>query len=194
MNPVYIAGGLSFFANLFLWNAWQGAKEDLVRQEEQANTEKVQYALEAEKRVAERLGLAHRAELAERDRLAKATQDALAAITAVADSAQDEIAEKNGRIQQLELEADFDEIPDSGECLNVYVPGGLLLERDCASTRDSGGREGGACRNIGQSHQTYPAFSAVTYSQLAEAFNHNTAGLEQCNAQLAEIRSLGQQH
>lgn len=193
MNPVYIAGG-SILANLILFGLWQGAKEDLVRQTEKANTEKVRYALEKEGEVKDALNAAHAEELAERDRMAKATQDALAAITAVADSAQDEIAEKNGRIQQLELEADFDEIPDSGECLNVYVPGGLLLERDCASPGNSGSREGGACRNIGQSHQTYPAFSAVTYSQLAEAFNHNTAGLEQCNAQLAEIRALGQQH
>jgi len=168
-------------------------RDELATTIEKANTDKVKSVLLAEKQVSKRLNEAHTQELEEREIRYRAAQKAIETATEAAQAAQNAAAEKDVAIRELQLEASIDDIPDSGECLNVYVPGGMLHTRDCEGTSPGGGSENGICVNTGRTDQTNPSFGSITFGELAEITNKNIATIDALNAQLIGIRKLNEE-
>jgi hypothetical protein len=112
----YVAGaasvGLVVMTNLYL-----GARDDLARQTEECNTDKITAIAEAEKVTREALAAAHRDALAQLARQAEA-----------ADRAR-EIAEEVAReaaARPVEVREVIREVYDEDQCLGAPVPGAIL--------------------------------------------------------------------
>lgn len=184
-----VIGALAIALAIMTW-LYLGKRDDLASAIEQANTVKALAVVEAQKQVSEVLTRNHSEELARRSQLQTESESALRDAREAAELANVGIADRERQIRTLELEASIDEIPDSGECLNVYVPSGLLHARDCGETGLGGDGEGGACINTGRTDQTAAGFSSVTFSELVSLTNKNIVTIDVLNGQLKTIDDL----
>jgi hypothetical protein len=99
-------------------------------------------------------------------------------------------------IERLTLEAEFDEedLPDSKECLNVFVLrdsiAGVQRASSCPNS-GSGDDSGDALSaDSGNSHEGQSAFSNITYSDALTIWQRDRSSLIQSNCQLTAIRNL----
>ena len=165
-------------------------RDELASTIEKANTDKIRAVLAAEQKVSGRLRASHSEELARQAQRQRDSENALRDAQEAAEQARMGLDERNRRITQLELEASIDDIPDSGECLNVYVPDGVLHTRDCGEAGFGGNNGHGVCVNTGRPDQTATGFSSVTFSELISITNQNIATIDALNGQLSAIDDL----
>lgn len=108
-------------------------------------------------------------------------------------------ATHQAEIRRLTLEAEFneDDLPDSKECLNVYVLrdsiAGVQLNQSCPGTGDSGDREGSLRGDSGTSDEGESAFANITYSDALTIWQRDRSNLIKSNCQLRSIRTLSDQ-
>lgn len=104
-------------------------------------------------------------------------------------------------IEQLMLEASIDDIPDSNECLNVFVPerivSGLRLRPRACPGVGPGSRPGShpACPGAqGADEDDFPSeyFSDITFGDGFVAWRKDRGSLMACNGQLQAIEALNE--
>lgn len=190
-----IAAGL---AVVMFW-LFMGAREDLAEERQACNTEHLQAALDAEIAVRRTQEAAHAVELAQLERIAESQKKALSRAAETAQMADSTLAEHEKTIEQLQLEVEADEIPDSRACLNAYVPRGAV-QWLCRQGEDSdpdgasgGAGAGQACSNTGgfdTANLINSDFAAITYGGVISRWGADRRNIVEANGRLAEIRQL----
>ena len=178
-------------AGLIFW-FWLGAKEDLAAEVERCNSDKLSAIAEAENitRLAERKAAQQR--LAQVEQVAEKEKQAREIAEDAAELAEAGQVQQQMRIRELELEASIDDIPDSNECLNVFVPGRVLPAEDCGETGSGGdSRAGGTCESTEGTDSTDSAFSDITYGDSMKIWGKDRVIIGTLNGQLKAIESLG---
>jgi len=167
-------------------------RDDLASSIEKCNTDKLASIAEAERITRDVTQRAADERVAAAEAMAAAESKAKDEATEIAHNASTEALKAGQRIRELELEASIDDIPDSNECLNVFVPSRVLYPGDCGETGASGSGEAGACGSSEGVNQTDPAFAIVTYGDSMKLWLQDRAGLTACNGQLGAIESLNE--
>ncbi len=168
-----------------------GKRDDLATEIEAANTRVMASVAEAEKITREAIEKAADDRIAQTAALALSAQKARDEANEKAEAANMDALKAGQRIRELELEASIDDIPDSSECLNVFVPGRVLYPEACGETGtnpDTGAN--GVCASAEGINPDNPAFALVTYGDSMKLWLQDRAGLTTCNGQLKAIESL----
>ena len=99
-------------------------------------------------------------------------------------------------IERLTLEAEFneDDLPDSKECLNVFVLrdsiAGVQRASSCPNSRSGDDSGDALSTDSGESHEGESAFANITYSDALTIWQRDRSSLMQSNCQLQSIRNL----
>lgn len=189
--------GVSIVGNLILGWLLLQAHEDIGAAISDCNADKVSESLEAEKAAREAEKTVFARELAARDRQIEIQIEARKALEAERLQALQGVETRDVRIRQLELEASIDDIPDSGECLNVYVLDSsverMWSDQGCDQAGDSGSSANGVCSDsIRPTGDTRPGFARITYADALFAWNHDRNSLRNCNADKRAIAEIGE--
>ncbi len=177
---------------------WLEARDDVAIAISECNASKLAEIAEAERLVRETVQAAADERAAELARRAIQADDAVAQAKFARDMAEQGTAQREDRIRQLELEASIDDIPDSFECLNVFVPECALERvRDGEDSTQAGDSESAGssavCADTGGTDSgdtATAAFSALTYSDVLILWPRDRDSLETVNGQLRAIRGL----
>lgn len=169
-----------------------GKRDDLAVAIEQCNVDKLQSVVEAQDAARDTLQAAHAQELADRDQRAVEAETALQNARAAEEMAKLGTAEAEQRNRELQLEVfNAEEIPDSSECLNVFVPGGMLHTAGCPQAGDSGSSGADTvCEDPGTTAEADSAFSNITYSDSLILWGRDRDTIQILNGQLQAIESL----
>lgn len=189
----------SALAAIVCFNLWQGVKEDLAEQIASCNTEHLQAALDGAMLSLDALKSAHADELAMMADLALVQQKERDAAARARDVAESVAARHQITIEQLELEAETDDIPDSRACLNAYIPR-TAIKWLCVQAEDNSGAGGGsgasggaACSDTGgfDTPDSISAdFAAITFGGAVSRWGRDRRSLVEANAKLAAIERL----
>ena len=199
MSPItYLAAG-STVALVIMTGLYLDKRDDYAQAIADCNASKLESVAEAEKVVRVTLEAAYANQRAEWVAMYKAKDVALDAAKLSRDMAEAGTAEREAKITQLTMEANVDEIPDSFECLNVYVPWTALdwMQQpgaDCLEAGDSrGAGTDQVCSDSGGLDGDYLAsedFSTITYSDSLIIWGRDRDSLEIVNGRLEAIRHL----
>ncbi len=199
MGPVtYIAAGASL-GLLIMTGLYLDKRDDYAQAVSDCNASKLAEVAEAERAVRETLEAAYERQKAEWIALYEAKDSALKEAEVSRDAALVGRDDREARIQKLTLEASVDEIPDSFECLNVFIPWAALdwmrnADENCPETGDStGAGSDQVCTNPGGLNGTLPSpgdFSTITYSDGMLIWGRERDNLEIANGRLLAIRHL----
>ena len=190
-----VAAGL---AVVFFW-LFMGAREDLAEERQACNTEHLQAALDAEIAVRRTQEAAHSEELAQLERIAESQKKALSRAAESAQAADSVLVEHQKTIEQLQLEVEADEIPDSRACLNAYVPRGAIQwlcrqgENRGGAGAGGGAGSGAACTNTGgfdSPDLINSDFAAITYGGIISRWGQDRRNIVEANGRLAAIEKL----
>lgn len=167
-------------------------RDDLAAAIEQCNVDKLQSVVEAQDATRDALQAAHTRELAERDQRAAEAETELENARVAEKTAKEGTAEAEQRNRELQLEVfNAQEIPDSSECLNVFVPGGMLHTAGCTQAGDSGGAGADpVCEDPSATAEADSAFSNITYSDALILWGRDRDTIQILNGQLEAIESL----
>lgn len=198
--PLLATLGLSITANAVLTGLWLGARDKVIEERGACNAAVLQDLLDQERigRNADNRHMQQRIDnlerQAERDResIRLAEETALRAVAGT--------AERDETITRLMLKAETDEIPDSDECLNVFVRAAALDEwvrvraTDCDAERPGAGAGNDRhCAGPEGSDETDPAFahfSDITYGDALKLWGRDRDTIQTLNGQLREIAAL----
>lgn len=172
------------------------AHQDIGEAREECNTRVEAGAREAERgaRIAERENFQVRlAELARQSEAKDREIEILneSAIFAAADS-----ATHAATIERLTLEAEFneDDLPDSKECLNVFVLrdsiAGVQRNQSCPNAGSGDDSGDTLSADSGSPDEGESAFANITYSDALTIWQRDRSSLVQSNCQLQSIRNL----
>ncbi len=170
------------------------AHQDIGAQIGECNASKLAAVAAAEKKVREAEKQASERKLAQ---LARQTESERRA-REIADEgrimAEAGTAEREDRIRELELEADFDDIPDSAECLNVFIRAvaldGLLHAGDCTGAVRGEGGDDQVCTNTRRVPGGDPGFSNITYGDGLILWGRDRDIIDVHNADKRAIKSI----
>jgi hypothetical protein len=193
--PGYLAAGA------FLW-LWIAAEKAETRAIENCEREKAEFAADAESEAQRALNNAHARELAERDRMVVIAQSAVAGSREVARDLRDQNEQLEGRVYQLELEASIDDIPDSQEALNVFIPAdalvGVLHAGEPPGAANCGGPgPGTVCADsagVDGGNETAGDFAPITFGDSLILWGLDRAALIACNDHKRRIRELSDEN
>jgi hypothetical protein len=167
-----------------------GKRDDLAQSIEQCNTDKMTSIAEAERITREAVQRAADERIEQATTMAANAANARDAATQKSQSANMDALRANQRVRELELEASIDEIPDSSECLIVFLPSGVLHPEDCGEAGIGGSGSGEVCAGAEGINRDNPAFATITFGDSVKLWNQDRAGLVACNARLSAIREL----
>ncbi len=184
-----------WIACVVLTGLWLDARDAVIEEREACNAGVIQAALDgerltfaAEKRQLQK-DLEDMASVNEREResarIAKAAERA----------AQSDTATREETITRLQLEASIDEIPDSGECLNVFVLerslDRVLYPSACPGEGTStGSGDDPLCGSAEELDGADPAFSNITYADALKIWGRDRDIIQILNGQLMAIDNL----
>jgi hypothetical protein len=166
------------------------------------NADKAASIAEAERLTRKALQTAFAEEIAKRDRRIEALERARQIAEEGYELAAAQAQANEAVIRRLELEGETDDIPDSFEALNVFVPNCALdwvrnpegVQREAGADRDS--RENYVCGGPRRFDPTTPfarIFSSITYADSFVLWGRERAELKKCNADKAAIETLMEQ-
>ena len=186
----------SVLANALLGWLWLEARENLAAERVQCNADKLQSVAEARQIAAEATQRAADARIAAMEARHQDTVHALQIAAEEAREADEELADAAVRIRELELEAEFDEedLPDSGECLNVFVPARVLYAENCGETGAAGDNGGEVCADPGSLNAVDETFATITYGDAMKLWKQDRTSLQQCGANLDAVKTLQPPH
>ena len=180
---------------LLLFNAWQGAKDDLAEQRAQCNADKLEAIAEAERITREATQAAAEQRIAV---AAAAHAREVAALEAELDKSVQAEKRQAVRNQELRRQAEeafnADDIPDSDACLNAFITSRAL--RCVLHARDQGEAGAGAlrgpdvCADPEGADGVHPGFSNVTYLDALLYWGSDRDAAIRLNQRLAEIRRI----
>ena len=187
---------LPWITTLVLGGLLLKAHHDIGVAEEECNTR-----VEAGARLAERE--ARKAEkenfdsqLAELMRQAEAKDREIEVLSEQAEMFAADSATHAATIRQLTLEAEFDEddLPDSKECLNVFVLrnsiAGVQREQSCPGAGNSNNNGTGVSADSETSAEGESPFADITYSDALTIWQRDRSNLIKSNCQLRSIGNL----
>lgn len=186
------AAGYVLAATLF-WLLLE-AREDIGEAVEKCNADKLLAVANAEKITRESVERAMASRLAQLARQRDAESRARALAEEGRLRAVEGASERERTIERLRAEAATDDIPDSFESLNVFVPCGVLtgvLYPGSGGEADTGG--GGnhqVCADTGGFAAGGGAFSNITYGDALILWGQDRGKLVTVNARLGAIRAL----
>ena len=172
---------------LFLWVRAEKAETEAI---EAANTRTAVAVAEAEQITREAVTASLQREIELQKTLRRASQIAFENVSRASSAAQAEVSRTNLRIRELELESFNEDIPDSGECLNVYLPGRLLYTDDCREAGASGGGDDRICAGPESLNPANSAFAVITYGDAMRLWAKDRATIITLNSQLQQIEEL----
>lgn len=197
LGPLALIGTVGAIAFCLLW---LNARDAVIEERGACNVEVIQSALDAEV-------IAH---TATRTNYMKQIEENIeqekretAAIEAAKKQEQEQLLKVAGlhsAIDKLMQEANFDEIPDSGECLNVYVlndsVAGMRLRPESCNALGPGGWSAGSANcfsaeGINGTDSAGRDFATVTYADTLKLWGIDRANLMVCNGRLEQIETLG---
>lgn len=181
---------VSVAVNAILGWLWLESREDLAAAIVQCNADKLAAVVEAEQITREALQSASDARIAELEERHRQTENALLTARDTAEDAAAEVASSEVRIRELELEASIDDIPDSTECLNVFIPSRVLHSGDRGEAGAGGGADGEAGADPGILNPADPSFSTVTFGDGMKLWQQDRGIIHTLNGQLAAIEAL----
>lgn len=193
---------LPYVAIIALGGLYVDAKQDLATAIERCNTDKQTAVAEAETLTRETLQDAHERKIAELARQAESKERALEIAAEELERATSGTAAHEQTINRLMLEASIDDIPDSKECLNVFVPrsslDGLYMQpEDCRETdSDRSTGSNGICSSTEDIDHANPAsgdFSEITFGDSLKGWGRDRATIGTLNGRLGAIESLGKE-
>lgn len=172
------------------------ANQEIGRQIEACNASKLSEVAAAEREVRQAERANHAREMQAQQRLFEGEIEARKKAEAERLQALSGVEVRDERIRQLELEASIDDIPDSREALNVFVPAELVermwSDENCDQAGDSGSSENGICSgSLGPVGDNGPGFARITYADALFAWNHDRKSLRQCNIDKRAIAEIG---
>lgn len=169
------------------------AHQEIGEQVGQCNTEKLEAVAQAEVITREAQQRAFAVREAQLTQQFEDAETARKAATFARDKAEQKADESNQQIRKLELEASIDEIPDSTECLNVFVPGGLWDDEDCGASSFGGSGSDQVCTDPASPlRATAEGFTSVTYGDSIRLWGMDRSTIDILNTQLGEIDKLGE--
>ena len=172
-----------------------GKRDDLASAIEQCNTDKMASIAEAERLTRETIERVNAERIAQLQAIAMSETQARQVAEGIAENAIAGTAEVEQRNRELQLEVfNAELIPDSAECLNVFVPARMLHAEDCGETSDSGGSGANTvCEGASGINETDPFaedFANITYGDMSILWGRDRDSLQICNGQLFAIESL----
>ncbi len=181
---------------------WLGAREDLAASVADCNTDKLAVIAEAEQETRELLQASFTRREAVLIQQRAAAEDArLYAEMRRADAVSD-TADREAKIRRLMMEAGTDEIPDSNECLNVFVHNdaldGVRMSAGDRASIEPGGSSGTdeASSDSSGATEADPEtgdFSNVTFGDTLTLWGRDRDTIETLNGQLQAIADLSNQ-
>lgn len=195
MKYVLIAVAVLFASNVFLFNRWQNAKDDVTAAVAQCNQDKLTSIAEAERitreavqAAADRRETALKRQLELESKVRKASNEALV-------RAEKRVTARDEQLRQLAEDAfDEDDLPDSNACLNAFVTSRAL--RCVFSSGDSGEAGAGAlrgdalCADPSSIDGVHPGFSNITYRDALQYWGSDRDAAIQLNGRLVQIRDI----
>lgn len=202
MGPItYIAAG-STLALVVMTGLYLDKRDDFASAVANCNASKLESIAIAERQTREVLSFAHEREKLEWIARTKAADLARDMAEKRAAEAVETTANREEKIRQLSLEASTDEIPDSKECLNVFVPRvGLdwvqLYTGNCGEASAGGStRPDEVCsdtREVTGEDSSYRDLSDITFSDSLILWGRDRDTVQILNGRLTAIESLSDQ-
>ena len=167
-----------------------GKRDDLTKAVESFNTLQMTEIAAAEKVVREATQKAANERLEMERARFQGRLNAMEVIRQAAEQAKQGVANADLRIKQLELEASIDDIPDSNECLNVFVPSRVLHSPDCGEAGIGGSGDREACTGAEGVNPDNPDFALITFGDQSRLMMRCRADKRILNSQLEQIEAL----
>jgi len=196
MNIGVTVGG--YVAAIILFWLFISAREDLATEIERCNTDKISSALVAEQLVRQATESAYNERIAELESMALNGQKAVDSANAARIEAITASSNQAITINQLMRDADVSEIPDSTECLNVFVPASAVdgmrgSGNDCRSSDFSRSGDNQICADSSVIAETdFPSgdFAEVTFGESLVLWEMDRSTIRSQNAQFEAIGTL----
>jgi len=191
---------LPYIAIVILLGLYVDAKQDVATAIERCNTDKQAAVADAERDTRKTLTAAHNRKISELARQAETKDRALEIAAEELERATSDEYANEATINRLMWEASTDDIPDSKECLNVFIPessvSGLRVQSgDCTEAVSGGGtRSDSVCsgaEGVDRANSAHGDFSDVTYGDGLKLWGRDRATIQTLNGRLAAIEFLG---
>ena len=181
---------------------WLSARDAVIEERGICNEATVRAALDAERIAHSSMRENYLKLLDEQAEQKEREQEALTQARANELAAKAEVAEQDKQIEKLMLEASIDDIPDSGECLNVFVLNdsvtGMRLRAASWDALSPGGWSHGGpncfrAAGIGGTDSAGRDFATITYGDALKLWGMDRATIKTLNGRLEQIEALGEQ-
>lgn len=169
---------------------WRNAEKDVLAEIRACNIDELEQTIEVQQREFAEAERAHETALANERMLRLSAENARQGLTEAVTELETQASEQAGRITELEMEADLDEIPLYADCSIVYLPSSLLFAEDCHADGSGDGHDYRVCVGPSGLNELDSAFTNITVGDAHRLWRADRLALGRCNAKLEAISRL----